>query len=100
MLVKFLIILFARIFERVAISMIALDNYSAGFFAASSTAGDLGEELKCPFGCAEIGHAQTGIDRNHTDQRHVMKVVTLGNHLRSYHEVNRAAREFIEKPLE
>ncbi len=99
-LIELLIILFAGELKRVMFSVIALNDYAASFFTAAGTTRDLGQELKSPFGSAKIGHAQTGIDRDNADQRDIMKVVALGDHLSTDHEIDISAGELIEQFFE
>jgi hypothetical protein len=65
-----------------------LDQAEALLAGAAGAAGDLAEQLECAFGGARIaiGEAEIGID--HADQRHVRKVVPLGDELRADDDID------------
>src|SRR5262249_29295990 len=97
--VETLIILLARIFERVIFCVIALDDHASFFFAPAGATRDLGQQLKGSLGGAEIRHTKSGVDRYYADQSYVVKVVALGDHLCADHQINVSAGEFVDQLL-
>src|SRR4051794_30156834 len=63
------------------------ENLTLHIPAACSTS-YLGQELKCPLTRAKIRLVQGHIGINDSNQRHVGKMKTLGNHLRSQKHIN------------
>src|SRR5262249_49751327 len=63
----------------------------------AGAARDLGQQLKRSLGGAEIRHTKSGVYRDNADQSYVVKVVSLGDHLRAHHQVNVPAGEFVDQ---
>src|SRR6266850_6638529 len=62
---------------------VGLHKHFSQRLAAASTSRDLSEQLKSPFARAEIGKMQRQIRVDDSDQRHVWKMKTFRDHLRS-----------------
>src|SRR5204862_1551050 len=60
-------------------------------FAAASASGDLREKLEGAFACSEIGQMQGEIGVDDSDECHVRKMQTLGDHLRADEDVDLAS---------
>ena len=68
------------------------ENFSLGFAATGPTR-HLSKQLESPFARAEIGKMQRQIRVNDSDQRHVRKMQTFGNHLRPNQDVDLSGAE-------
>ena len=97
--VKSFIVLRTRVSQSVVIRMIRLNQDSSRTIATSGTSRDLRDELKRSFRRSEIRQRETDIDRHHADQRHVRKVVTLGQHLRADERIDASGAEVSERLL-
>src|SRR6476659_5714375 len=62
---------------------VSLHEHFAVCLAAAGATGDLGQELKRAFPCAEIREVQREISIYDSDQRHVRKMKAFRNHLRA-----------------
>ena len=74
-----------------------LNDRLAGTLAAPGAAGDLRQQLERALGRSEVREAEADVGGDHADQRHVGKVVALGDHLRADQDVDFAARDFLER---
>jgi len=63
---------------------------------AAGPAGHLAEQLEGPFGGARIAIGEPEIGIDHADQRHVRKIVTLGDELRADDDVRLALGHCLE----
>ena len=68
-----------------------LDEHDAGKVAPSGAPGNLGQELEGSFGGAKVGHAQSDVGGDDTDEGDVGDIVPLGDHLGSH--------EYVEIPF-
>ena len=68
-----------------------LDQHLAGAAAAAGAAGDLHDGLREPLGGAKVGAEQSLVRIEHHDQRHVLEVMALGDHLRADQDARRTA---------
>ncbi len=99
-LVKAVVVLRASVSERVVAWVISLHQYLPRPVASSRTSGNLSNELEGSLCGSKVGQSQTSIDRYHTDQGDVGKIVPLRQHLRSHQHVKFAFAEFHELFLE
>jgi hypothetical protein len=78
------------------VRLIGLQQADALLAGAAGAAGDLAEQLEGALGRARIavGQAEIGID--HADQRHVRKIVALGDELRAYDDIGLALGDRFE----
>src|SRR5689334_13096009 len=74
---KFCVVLTAGVTDAVVIGKERLHDRFAANLASSGTAGYLRQQLKCPLAGAKISQAQAHICRDHADERHARKVVSL-----------------------
>src|SRR5580765_7581206 len=84
------VVLLDSVLNGVMLRIKSLDEHATRQFAAASTAGNLGHQLKSPFGGTEVRHGQRAIGTNLANQRHAMKVVAFGEHLGADQEVQRS----------
>src|SRR5215213_124576 len=91
-----LVVLRARVAERVVLGVVSLNQNAAGKAAASGASGDLSYELKCPLGRAEVRERESRVYGDDADQRHVREVVALCDHLRAdeHVELSRGEGEY------
>src|SRR5882724_420296 len=68
--------------------------------STACASGDLREQLKCPLGRAEIRHPQSDISGHDADQCHVRNVVSFGDHLSAYQNVEVPFAEVVQNILE
>ena len=94
--VKSFIVLRTRVAQSIMVGMISLDQNSSRTITTSGTASNLRNQLKRSFRGSEIRQRKPGIDRHHTDKRHIRKVVSLGQHLRADQGVDAAGTEVRE----
>ena len=87
------------VLDRVVIWEISLQDYFAGGLASSGASGNLGQQLECALGGAEIREAQGSIRSHHSYQRHAVDVVSFGDHLRAHQHVKFAFIERIQCAL-
>src|ERR1051325_6808583 len=97
--VEALIILRTRMSQGIVIWMIRLDQNSSGPIATPRTSRNLRNELKRSFRRSKVGQRETGVNRDHTDQRHVRKVVSFGKHLRTDEGIDAARTERCQRLL-
>ncbi len=81
---------------RVVLRHQRLDDGEAGAIASSRASRDLRQQLKGPLGSTKIGETQADIGGHHADQRHVRKIMPLGDHLRADQHVELAARKTVQ----
>src|SRR5437588_6176714 len=67
--------------QRVMMRMIGLNQNAAGQVAAAGASSDLSYQLKGALGCAKIRQGQACVNRNHTNQSDVRKIMSLRQHL-------------------
>ena len=79
------------------IRMISLNQDSARAIATTRASRHLRDQLKRSFRRSEIRQRQTRIDRNHADQSHVRKVVTLREHLRADQRIDPSGAEVSQR---
>src|SRR5438270_13915904 len=70
---------------------VSLHKNFARRFAAADAPGDLREKMERSFACSEIGQMQSQISVDDSDQRHVRKMQTFGDHLRAHQNVDLAS---------
>ena len=83
--------------QSVMIWVIRLDKHAALQRSAACAAGNLSDKLKRTLCRAEIRKPQTCIDGNNADERYVVKIVALREHLRSHKHIYLAAIECSER---
>src|SRR5208337_1688149 len=66
----------------------SLDDYFARSISASAASGNLRYELKSSFRGPKIRHIQRGVGGNNTYQCYKREVMTFGNHLCSYKNID------------
>ena len=81
-LVKSHIVVVRRSLDGMMLRAIALDHDATAPFAATGTAGHLGQQLKGALAAAKIGQKEPHICCNYTDQGHHGQIQPLGDHLR------------------
>src|SRR5215217_4440942 len=96
LIVKTFIVLRARMSQSIVVWMIRLNQNSSWPITSTRATRNLRDELKRSFRRSEIRQCEARINRNHANQSHIRKVVTLGEHLRS-HECIDAARAEVSK---
>ena len=78
----------------------ALYQHLAGMLRAARAAGHLHDGLRQPFRRAEVGAEQALVRVQHHHQRHVRKVMPLGQHLRADQDAGAAAVHPVDGALE
>src|SRR5687768_12568227 len=73
--------------------VVGLDENAARKIAAPGSSGDLRQDLKRAFGGSKIREAQSDVYRDHADQRYVVKIVALREHLCSHQHIGFAGVE-------
>ena len=73
--------------DGVVFRIIRFHQNFAGQRAAPCASGHLGEELKCAFGGAKVRQAELRIRGDDADQRHALKIVAFGHHLRAHQDI-------------
>ena len=76
-----------------------LHQHPAPFRPAARAAGHLRDQLKRPFGGAEVGQVQGRVGVDHADQRDVGKIEPLGDHLRAQQDAHLARAKRRQRPL-
>src|SRR3984893_14035914 len=76
--IKARIVLGAGVVHRVKVRMITLNQDATWSISPTGAAGHLRDQLKGALGGAKVRQLQTRIHRNHAHQRHVRKIVSLG----------------------
>src|SRR4029079_1193642 len=99
LVVKRFIILRARVSQSIVVWMISLNQHSSRSITTTSTPRDLRDELKRSFRRSEIRQSQTRINRNHTNQSHIRKIMTLRQHLRADKRIDAARAEVNQRLL-
>ena len=86
-LIKSFVILLCSRLNAIVIRMIALYDRLTCFSPSARTADGLCQQLKCTFCTAIVSSIQRQICRNRTDQRHIRKIMSFNDHLRTYQNI-------------
>ena len=86
-------VVMSRKLDRRAKRRVGLDENFAYRFAAAGPAGHLRQQLESSFAGAEIGHMQSEIRIDDSNQSYIREMQTLGDHLRSNEDVDLAGPE-------
>ena len=70
-----------------------MHQHAPGQLAPTGTARHLRQQLESAFGSAKVRQSQNRIGREHPHQRHSLKVVPFGDHLRAHQDVQLAPHE-------
>ncbi|WIG61566.1 MAG: hypothetical protein OJF49_004314 [Ktedonobacterales bacterium] len=89
--IELCVVVARRRLQREMLRVEGLHQHLSWQVAAPRAPRNLGQQLKCPLRCAEVGQEQRDIRRDHAHQRHAGQVKPLGNHL--------CADQYIGAPL-
>ena len=73
-----------------------LNQHATALRPAAGPARDLAEELEAALRRTKVGKIDADVGVDHTDQRHIWKVQSLGDHLRAEQNVDLAAADAVE----
>ena len=98
--VRLVIAVAAAMLMYVVVLKISLQNDFARSLATAGAAGDLSQELEGALCSSEIRHTQSGVCANYAHQRDAVDVVSLGDHLRAYDQIELSFVQRVECSLE
>jgi len=85
--------------DRVVVGIEGLDDDSSWRAGAPRAPCNLGEQLKGSLGGSEVGKVETDVGDDDTHQAYLRKVMTLGDHLGTHHDVDRPVVEAVKHAL-